>query len=83
MTDYVRCRRRLDIASTRSSSTDDSGRVASPKLRRCSRTAGSCCCTTRNSGLPHWNVYFRSGRRIGDELWIGAQVNTDFSDLCP
>ena len=27
--------------------------------------------------------YFRSGRRIGDELWIGAQVNTDFSDLVP
>ena len=25
--------------------------------------------------------YFRSGRRIGDELWIGAQVVTDFSDL--
>ena len=25
--------------------------------------------------------YFRSGRRIGDELWIGAQVDTDFSDL--
>jgi glycosyl transferase family 2 len=24
---------------------------------------------------------FRSGRRIGDELWIGAQETTDFSDL--
>ena len=26
---------------------------------------------------------FRSGRRIGDELWIGAQHETDFSDLVP
>lgn len=26
---------------------------------------------------------FRSGRRIGDELWIGAQFDTDFSDLVP
>ena len=26
---------------------------------------------------------FRSGRRIGDELWIGAQYETDFSELVP
>ena len=26
---------------------------------------------------------FRSGRRIGDELWIGTQTDTDFSDLVP
>jgi hypothetical protein len=26
---------------------------------------------------------FRSGRRIGDELWIGAQHETDFGDVVP
>jgi hypothetical protein len=26
---------------------------------------------------------FRSGRRIGDELWIGAQSDMDFADLVP
>ena len=26
---------------------------------------------------------FRSGRLIGDELWIGAQVETDFADVVP
>jgi hypothetical protein len=26
---------------------------------------------------------FRSGRRMGDEWWIGAQADTDFSDLVP
>jgi Glycosyl transferase family 2 len=26
---------------------------------------------------------FRSGRRIGDELWVGAQDETDFADLVP
>jgi hypothetical protein len=61
------------------------------KRRRCLREAAKLLdddgvALLHDAQRPYYHcafAAFRSGRRIGDELWIGAQAVTDFADLVP
>ena len=61
------------------------------KRRRCLEEAASLLedggvALLHDAERPYYHcafAAFRSGRRIGDQLWIGAQHDTDFMDLMP